>query len=152
MVVESHAVLMSIRKPFSSAILEGRKLVELRRVPLRRHVSHVIIYESGGTGQIVGVFEVKRIVEDRPSRIWKIYNGNTGLTRKEFDAYYRGKYSGVAIEVGRVLRLDTPLSLFDLSLDRPPQSFQYVCASVLRHLLDIGLPNEERPVSTPRMD
>ena len=136
MVVESLAALMSIRKPFSSAILEGRKLVELRRVPMRRPVSHIIMYESGGTARIVGIFEVKRIVEERPSAIWRVYNGTTGLTKKEFDVYYAGKRLGIAIEVGEVMRLDEPLSLSELSLDRPPQNFQYVSPSALARLLN----------------
>lgn len=136
LVTETSTALMAIRKPFSTAILEGRKLVELRRVPIRRPISHVIIYESRGAARIVGVFEVKRVIEDKISTIWDSYNGKTCLTKKEFYSYFGGRSSGTAIEIGEVIPLDKPCPLSEISLSKPPQNFQYVPQASLANILN----------------
>jgi predicted transcriptional regulator len=71
---------MSIHPRFAQAILAGTKLVELRRVPFKRPVTHVFIYETGSSGAVVGLFEVKRVVEASPRAVWKTYNRGSGLT------------------------------------------------------------------------
>ena len=134
MVAEPVAALMSIRQPYTDLILDGTKKVELRRVPMKRDITHVIIYESGGTGRVVGYFEVSHVIEDAPATIWRRFRGVTGLKKSQFDDYYSGRDVAVAIGVKRAVRLKTPRSLADFQIDRPPQSFMYLCASYLRDL------------------
>ena len=129
MAAEPVVALMSIRPRFAQAILEGKKTVELRRVPLKRPVTHVVIYETGITGAIVGLFEVRRIVEQSPRQTWRTYNGTSGLTKKEFDAYFIGKQCAVAIEVGHTCRFPEPVPLAEIAVTRPPQSFMYLSSS-----------------------
>lgn len=135
MAAEPVVALMSIRPRFAQAILAGTKLVELRRVSFKRPLTHVFIYETGSTGYVVGFFEVKKVVEASPRTVWKTYNGTSGLTKKEFDGYYCGKDNAVAIEVGRVVRLDVPRRLSDFQIARPPQSFMYLCPSTVEGVL-----------------
>jgi len=125
---------MSIRPPFTNLILTGLKKVELRRVPMKRNITHVVIYESGGVGRVVGYFEVSRGTEDAPAVIWKKFKGSTGLSKSEFDQYYAGCDVAVAIGVGRTVRLKEPMLLSDFQVERPPQSFMYISASYLDDL------------------
>jgi predicted transcriptional regulator len=126
---------MSIHPRFAQAILEGTKLVELRRVAFKRPITHVFIYETGSTGAVVGFFEVKRVLQASPKTVWKTYNGTSGLTKKEFDGYYSGKNYAVVIEVGRTYRLDEPMRLSDFRVTRPPQSFMYLCSSTVEGVI-----------------
>ena len=126
MAADPVVALMSIRPRFAQAILEGVKLVELRRVPLKRPITHVVIYETAPTAAIVGVFGVGNVVERTPRAVWDKYNGTSGLTKREFDAYFTGKHLAIVIEVGEATRLSEAVRLSDLSIRRPPQSFMYL--------------------------
>ena len=131
MAVPPVAALMSIRQPFADLILAGEKTVELRRVPMKRNITHVIIYESAGMGRIVGYFDVSNITQGAPADVWKQYQKATGLSKQEFDDYFCGCNVAVAIGVGRVVRLKVPRPLSDFRVERPPQSFMYLCANSL---------------------
>lgn len=128
---------MSIREPFVTLILSGIKKVELRRVPMKRGITHVLIYESRGAGQVVGYFEVSKIVEARPSSIWRRFGKVSGLDKSEFDRYYFGCVVAVAIGVKKAVRLKEPFPLSDFQIQRPPQSFMYICNSNFRRLCDV---------------
>lgn len=129
MATEPVAALMSIRQPFTEMILSGEKRVELRRVSMKRPITHVVIYEAGGAGVVVGYFHVSKITEAAPATIWRKFRTVSGLTKSEFDEYYAGADVAVAIEVAKAVRLRTPRPLSDFSAGRPPQSFMYISAS-----------------------
>lgn len=137
MAVEPVIALISIHPRFAQAILQGEKLVELRRVAFKRIITHVVMYETGTTGAIVGVFKVKRVVEESPTIVWETYNGTSGLTKSEFDAYFKGKAKAVAIEVGKATRFKNPISLQDIQISRPPQSFLYLPSDVSKQFVKI---------------
>lgn len=135
MVADAVVALMSIRPRFAQAILDGKKLVELRRIALKRPITHVAIYETGPTSAIVGVFEVRNMVEQTPRFVWNTYNGKSSLSKQEFCQYYSGATTAIAIEIGKVARLVRPVFLSDLSIRRPPQSFMYLPSAQANFLL-----------------
>ncbi len=130
--------LLSIHPRHANAILEGRKRVELRRVPVSMDTSHVIVYATAPTQAILGWFEVEGIDLAAPTRIWNQHQSWCGVTRREFRDYFAGARQAAAIRVGRAHRLDDALSLDVLrNVKRPPQSFQYVDLADVSWLLDL---------------
>lgn len=119
--------LLSIHPRHATAILDGQKQVELRRVPVRIDTTHVIVYATAPVQALLGWFEVAGVHQAPPSRIWKDHGSVCGVTRSEFRSYFAGARKASAIRVGRLHRFPGPVALDELpQVRRPPQSFQYV--------------------------
>jgi predicted transcriptional regulator len=127
--------LMSIYPEFARRILAGKKKVEFRRTPFRKEVTHVLIYATAPSHDVVGYFEVDGVDLGRPEDIWEKYKHVSGLNEDRFKSYFRGTRTAVAIRVGRVVPLATPLPLATLSSSlQPPQSFRYLTRSMAHRL------------------
>lgn len=128
---------MAIRGPYAQAILNGTKLVELRKRPLAEDVTHVLIYQTAPVSAVVGAFEVTGQDTGTAATIWDRHQHHAGIGKPAFDAYYRTPDApAVAIGVGHATRLPAPVPLGDLpGAPRPPQSFAYLPPDTLTRLL-----------------
>jgi predicted transcriptional regulator len=127
--------LISIHPRFATAILDGTKRVEFRKVGFKRSITHVLLYATAPIQQIVGYVEVVDIEERSPAALWRRYREVAGIEREAFFAYYLGKATGVAVKVRRPQRLLRPLPLKELHPEAtPPQSFLYSSADALRRV------------------
>lgn len=128
---QQRALFLSIRPPYAELILAGKKSVELRRV--RPHVNTgelVLIYATSPQKAILGSALVDRISIATPIEIWKIVNSIAGVSKTEFENYFKGSNAAVGIHLRRVSRFTKPISLDDLRRNWPnfhvPQSYRYV--------------------------
>jgi predicted transcriptional regulator len=126
------ALLLSIRVQFAKLIFAGTKRVELRRVHPRIGCGDLVfIYVPSPVKAVQGAFEVKDVVSDTTEIIWHRFGPRTGLSKEEFDAYYKGKKTACAIIIGRYWKLDKPVQLEKLKKDskgfRAPQGYHYKC-------------------------
>jgi predicted transcriptional regulator len=118
--------LISIHPRFATAILDGTKQVEFRKVGFRRQVTHVLLYATAPIQQVVGYAEVTGIDERSPEALWRRYHLVAGIERIAFFDYYKGKRIGFAVKVRHPRRLLRPLPLEELHHGfTPPQSFLY---------------------------
>jgi len=129
----NNAILLSIRVRFAKLIFAGSKVVELRRLhPKIAQGDLVFVYVPAPVKAVQGAFEVKQVVSGSLKSIWRRFGSKTGLTKKEFNAYFNGKRVACAIIIGRCWKLDKPARLEMLRKDtkgfRPPQSYHYKCA------------------------
>ena len=124
----STKVLLSIKPEFADAIFEGKKRFEYRKALFRRtDVVRVFVYSSSPVSKIIGEFTLSSILSSEPERLWASTKRYAGISKEYFDLYFQGREIGHAIEVGRTKRYSAPKSLQEMfSLDRPPQSFQYI--------------------------
>ncbi|MBT4512283.1 MAG: ASCH domain-containing protein [Chloroflexi bacterium] len=133
----NNVLFLSIRPRYANKILEGIKTVELRRVHPKRigKGDIVLIYAPSPVKSLVGAFEVDRVVEKPVEELWHIANGKNGITRNEFDAYFKGVTIGVGIFFNKVWRLPKPIQLQELrEIIRdfhPPQGFRYATSGDL---------------------
>jgi predicted transcriptional regulator len=128
-------VLMSIHPHWASAIMEGRKRVEFRRSRFGRPVSHVVVYATSPVRRVVGYFEVSDLVDAAPAELWEMFADVGEIGADAFDGYFDGAESGVAIRVGRVSGLSTPIELEELIPSAvPPQSYRYADRGVIVEL------------------
>lgn len=125
--------LLSIHPRYAQAIMAGTKRVEFRKQAFARPVSHIVIYETAPTGRIVGAARVAACHVASPAELWKRYGEVGAIDPTDFDGYYAGRESGVAIQLdGSPVPLDLPLSA--VGQGRPPQNFTYLCNDALRPL------------------
>jgi len=131
------AALMSLHPEFAHLILKGQKRVEFRKRRFAETVTHVVIYATDPVKQVLGFFEVSRLREDTPDKLWNRYKRRGGIARDAFSAYYKESRTGVAIEVGRVFELPRPLALSEVN-KTAPQSFAYLSQRTLSELTRLG--------------
>ena len=61
----------------------------------------VFVYVSSPVMALIGAFEVKEVVAAPPAKIWRGWDGETGLTREEFDKYFEGITIAYGIVIAR---------------------------------------------------
>ena len=130
------SILLSVKPIFANLIVEGSKLVELRRKVPARAVGTIAIYSSSPTQAIVGLADVKETVEASPRKLWeisKIYGG--GLTRIEMLTYFESKKTGFAIILQNVRVFSVPVKPAKIFIGfTAPQSFRYITPKELKKL------------------
>lgn len=129
--------LLSIHPIYADRLLQGSKCVELRKTKFKSEVEYVIIYATAPVKKVVGYFEVDRVVVDSPAAIWQQYRPVAGIEEEDFQTYYQSSSYAVAIEVGKMFPLSSPLPLSILGEEvRAPQSFRYFSAPAVEILAD----------------
>jgi predicted transcriptional regulator len=119
--------LLAIHPRYADAILSGAKLVEFRKLPFRRDVSHVVIYCTSPVMRVVAVFEVGGVQQASPTELWKRYANVGGIERDAFARYFANRTMAVALEVARAWRLREPITLSQLRRGlTAPQSYCYL--------------------------
>lgn len=127
-----NGIIMSIRPNFSKQIMEGDKIIEIRKKFNRKWKNHkVTIYSSSPRKELVGYATINNVIEEKPETVWSCYSHQLGCSKSEFDDYTKGQEKVYAIFLVNVNKFYNDLSLNYLSnfLERklhPPQSYSSV--------------------------
>ncbi|KLE06646.1 ASCH domain-containing protein [Aliarcobacter butzleri] len=125
-------ILMSVKPKYVSKIISGEKKFEFRKKIFKKNIEKVYIYSSSPQKQIVGYFEIKHIIKDCPNKLWEMTKSKAGISKEDFDDYYKDRECGYAIEIKEFQELDEYLSPYDYySNFKAPQSFSYFNQCVL---------------------
>jgi len=132
-------LLLSIHPRHVDAILAGDKRVELRRRKPRMEQGRGLIYATSPRMELAATFRVASVTRAPLVLLWQLVHDTACVTRREFDAYFQGLDSGVAIHVADVTALSDPISL-QVMRDhwpgfQPPQGFCYVDANEAKRVL-----------------
>lgn len=120
-------LLLSIKPEYAEQILEGLKLYEFRRVPVRRPVTNLILYATLPVGKVLGECRVDGILTDTVPELWRRTAPFAGLSEADYARYFRGARYAVALQVSHPVRYEEPMLLTAIAPIRvPPQSFCYV--------------------------
>ncbi len=143
-------ILLSLRPRYAQAILDGAKTVELRRTRISApDGTLVILYATAPIRSVVGTTKLAGRFIGTPVQVWTYCGSRTGLTKREYDDYFRGADLATALLLAAPRPLDAWHSLAELRESqpsfRPPQSFRYVADQdpVLLH----GLGNHASPAN-----
>jgi predicted transcriptional regulator len=130
------AILLSVKPKFANLIVDGSKLVELRRTVPAQTVGTIAIYSSSPVQAIVALADVKETIEASPTKLWAIAKDNGGgLTRAELMDYFHSKRTGFAIMLQNVRVYEKPV--LPTKIFKPfsaPQSFRYLTPKELKKL------------------
>ncbi|WP_323865430.1 hypothetical protein [Xenorhabdus cabanillasii] len=80
-------------------------------------------------GRIVGEFDIEKIIEDEPEAVWHKTYEYAGISKQFFDSYFDKKKKAFAIQIGKVKKYSTPISLNEFGDNIvAPQSYRYLPA------------------------
>jgi predicted transcriptional regulator len=130
MITPAHA-LISLEERFAEGILNGTKLVELRRRPMRLSVGTTIwMYVKVPIGKVAGSAVVGSMHSLAPTTLWRRYGHVSGLSKAEFLQYFEGNKQGFVLVLEKPKRLTCPVPLARLrqlnGAFQPPQFFQHL--------------------------
>lgn len=130
---ELNDILISVDQRHVARMLAGTKTLELRRRAVRiLPNSRVWIYSKVPRGHVEAIAIVEKVVQAAPAIIWQNYGERCGVSKREFEEYYRGLDVGCAILFKEINKLSTMLSLQDIrarvSSFQPPQFFKRLAA------------------------
>ena len=134
--------ILSVRPPHVDRLLDGTKTIELRRTAWRVPAgSAMLLYASGaGRRQLVGSIKVEGTVIAPVESVWRRFGRHAAVSCEEFDRYFSGTSTAVAIAVRDPRPLREPINLDELRRRHPPfiapQSFRYVHGPELSRILD----------------
>jgi predicted transcriptional regulator len=128
-------VLLSIKPRYATKIMEGEKKYEFRKRIFKRKVEYMYIYASSPMSKIVGVIQIEKIINGTPKKIWEKCFEHSGMTKKEYFYYFKGKKTAFAIKIKNIGRFEEPIdpyTIFEVFI--PPQSFCYLNETFLKIL------------------
>lgn len=119
-------VVLSIKPEFASKIFDGSKKYEFRRAIFKNDkIKTIIVYASSPVQQVIGEFEIERIINDGLEALWTLTQEHSGISEDYFYQYFANRENGYAIKIKNTRKYKQPKCLradFNLS---PPQSFAY---------------------------
>ena len=119
-------VILSIKPEFVEKIFSGEKQYEYRKILFKQKVDTVYIYASRPISKIVGEFKIEEILCDTPENIWKQTKRQSGVSKKFFDKYYKGKDKAVALKIKECKEYEDGINPEILVPNfKVPQSFIY---------------------------
>jgi predicted transcriptional regulator len=119
-------VVLSIKPEFANKIFDGTKKFEFRKAIFKNDkIKTVIVYSSSPVQQVIGEFEIERIINHDIDTLWGLTHQESGITEDYFYKYFADRVEGFAIQIKKVKKYRTPKCLrADFNLF-PPQSFAY---------------------------
>lgn len=121
-------ILISIRPNFCHLIFDGMKIYEYRKkIFAHSDVDKVYIYATKPICKIIGCFTIDTIITATPSKVWSLTHEHGGITKKQFNDYFKGCNVAHAIKIKNLVKLDTPINPKDVIKGfTAPQNFIYV--------------------------
>ena len=126
-------ILLSIHPKWAEKIYSGNKTIEWRRTSPRNYNDDykVYLYETAPVSKVTGFIEID---DFDPIDVNRPYNYDllcqmveAGRVDKDTLKNYQGNRSRlIAWEIGNYHKFNTPKTLSDFCIKRPPQSWQYV--------------------------
>ena len=78
-----NVILLPISPGYASAIIEGRKKVEFRKLNIPVNIENVVIYSTSPEKKIVGSFSLSKITKATPEKLWQDFK-EIGYVDNEF--------------------------------------------------------------------
>ena len=128
-------ILLPIKPEYANKILSGEKNVEFRKSFPNKDIDTIVIYATAPISKIVGEVEVLSQIQSTIGP----FNGKgrdlydflsidmqnkVGITKEDFNKYYKDKYFAYYYELGKVTKYEKTLQ--DLGINYYPQSFVYL--------------------------
>lgn len=123
-------ILLSINPEHVQNILSGIKLYEYRKVLSHKKIDKIVIYSTCPVKQVVGEVEVLDSLQMDKEQLWKITKQHSGITKKFYNEYFKGRKIAGAYKLGKVVVYDKPLSLEDIGIKNAPQSYMYLSETI----------------------
>lgn len=119
-------ILISINPEHVENIISGIKKYEYRKLAAKQDISSIIIYVTTPVKRVVAEAEIIDVLMLPPEELWKETKEASGISKKFFDEYFKGREVAYAYKLGVIKVYDEPKSLLDYGVKAAPQSFVYL--------------------------
>ena len=121
-------IILSVREPFISDILDGSKIIEIRTQPILRldRGDKVFLAKPGTGGQIIGSAICTATQLVTPKYAWEHYKQFMQIYKPAYDQYTVDHDTIFLIWLTMPCRLRIPIPCNLFGLKRIPQSYCYV--------------------------
>lgn len=120
-------VLLSIKPEFAFKIFDGTKKFEFRKSIFKnKDVKTVVVYASSPVQQVIGEFEIEKILNLELDVLWNLTQDFSGISEDFFYEYFADKELGYAIKIKKAKKYSKPKNLREEFNLFPPQSFAYL--------------------------
>lgn len=116
--------ILSIKPQFIEEIVAGNKRFEFRKSVFKQPVEKVYVYASAPISKIIGEFRPVDVITGAPEDVWKETNNFSGITKKFFDEYFKGRKTAFAIVIQNFVQYEHQINL--PKGIHAPQNFCYV--------------------------
>ena len=110
-------MILSISPEDIELIIKGKKKYDFRKFYCKALIKTILLYVKHPVKAIVGEAKILNIIKNTPENVWKITKKFAGMSKEDFDVYYRDKNVAIAYELGNIKIYKTPKSLKDFNLD-----------------------------------
>jgi len=130
-------LFLSIHPRYVEMILAGTKTIELRRQRPRDIVGDwIAVYATTPVRCLKGIVQVKEVHIAGVQELWREFQSQAGISKKDYEFYFSGIEQAVGIELANPVSFTKPISLCDLRKEwpgfQPPQGFRYLDADQTR--------------------
>ena len=121
-------VLLAIKEEFATKIFNGTKKYEFRKSIFKDdRVKTIVVYVSSPVQKVIGEFEIERVYQDEPWKIWERTKHHSGITKEFFDLYFAERDNAYAIKIKKTRKYRRPKELkSDFDIAFAPQSYVYL--------------------------
>jgi len=131
-------LLISVKPQYARKIFSGEKTVELRKSAPRKanKDSLLLIYVTSPVKELWGICKIDEIISNNPMDLWDEIGDKTGISKKEYSAYYKKSNNAYGIKLKDIKNfLDNPIKL-TLLKDlipgfAPPQTYRYIDKNIM---------------------
>ena len=121
------AILLSIKPKFADMILDGIKRVEYRKALASIANDRILLYATAPIKKVVGEVKVKRAGRgDNKDAVWACYLDCSGITKEEFDEYFKNKKYASWYFLEEPIRYKKPQNIRYFGAKSAPRNFVYL--------------------------
>ena len=127
---DRRVIILSIYPKYVHAILQGRKLVEFRKNGVPTDIDYILFYSTSPDQAILGYASVKECVIASPAQLWEEFGDMGQIDHEAYKQYFLGYQMGKCYLLGTPCALQNSISISEIGMPMPPQSFAYIKHSV----------------------
>lgn len=140
MMQNNDLLIISVKPEYARKILNGEKTIELRKCAPKKvgKDGYILIYVTAPVKELWGVYRIENIIKENPKTLWENFGEQTGITKQEFNNYYKKNNIAFGIQLQEVknlikhsIKLDSLKNLIPGFM--PPQTYSYINKSIINY-------------------
>lgn len=140
MMQNNDLLIISVKPEYAIKILKREKTIELRKCAPKRvgKDGYILIYVTAPVKELWGVYKIENIIKENPNTLWENFGKQTGITKQEFNDYYKENKNAFGIQLQEVknlfkhsIKLDSLKNLIPGFM--PPQTYSYIDKNIINY-------------------
>lgn len=140
MMPNENLLIISVKPEYAKKILLGEKTIELRKSAPKQvgKDGYMLIYVTAPVKELWGVYKIENIIKESPVTLWNNFGEKTGVTKQEFNDYYKENNNAFGIQIQEVknlfkhsIKLESLKNIIPGFM--PPQTYSYINSNLINY-------------------